>query len=404
MSFSWDEISLKHKNLMILWNLHNFLLDFQSNNNLKLTHNPVLDDEERYMLSRLHSTIKKVTEELDAYHLDSPPELIEQLYMDLSRVYIQLIREKSVIGTEQEKEAILYTIYHTMLEIIKMFSIVCPFITEKIYHDLKSNAVFGLEKMSVHDYDWPTHDEKMIDEDMEMSMDHIHDVMQSILSCRDKLNLGVRWPLSECIIDTTDKEVIHAVETLRVLIEKQVNVKRITVGKMDVELKVNANMKVLGKEFGKETAKIITLINANERAIAEHVKANKAFNIDGLEITSNHVNIEKICPPDYVMADVKGGSVYLDKKVTPELELEGFAREIVRRIQQLRKDSKLDRKDLIELFIQTGLEIDKFEDMIKEKVGARKVVFQEGEGFNKFDAEATEKIKGKDIKIGFNKV
>jgi len=228
--------------------------------------------------------------------------------------------------------------------------------------------------------------------------------MQSILSCRDKLNLGVRWPLSECIIDTTDKEVIHAVETLRVLIEKQVNVKRITVGKMDVELKVNANMKVLGKEFGKETAKVIELINANNRAIAEQVKANKAFNIDGLEITSNHVNIEKICPPDYVMADVKGGSVYLDKKVTPELELEGFAREIVRRIQQLRKDSKLDRKDLIELFIQTGLEIDKFEDMIKEKVGARKVVFQEGEGFNKFDAEATEKIKGKDIKIGFNKI
>jgi len=406
MSFSWDEISLKHKNLLILWNLHNFLVDFQSNNNLKLAHSPVLDDEERYMLSRLHSTIKRVTEELDAYHLDATPGLVEQLYMDLSRVYIQLVREKSVIGTEQEKEAILYTMYHTMHGVLKMFSIVCPFITEKIYMNMKENSVFGdvLDKNSIHDCDWPIFDEKRIDLKLEESMNHAQDIIQSILSCRDKLNLGVRWPLPECVIDTSDADIVHSVQTLKSLIERQTNVKKITLKPMDVELKIKANMKILGKEFGNRTSKIIELINENSGKIANHVKNNKSFKIEDFEITTNHVVIEKICPDSYIMADVKGGNVYLNKNMTPELELEGFAREIIRRVQQLRKDTKLDKKDVIELFIQTELKVDTFEDMMKEKVGARKILFQQGEGFNKFDAETTEKIKGKEVKIGFNKI
>jgi isoleucyl-tRNA synthetase len=104
------------------------------------------------------------------------------------------------------------------------------------------------------------------------------------------------------------------------------------------------------------------------------------------------------------MTDVKGGSVYLNKVMTPELELEGYAREITRRVQQLRKDSNLNKRDVIELFISTELEIDNFSDMIKEKCGASKVLFQEGSTFNKFDATVSEKIKGKEVKIGFNKV
>ena len=401
MSFSWDEIGLKSKNLIILWNLHNFLIEYKENNNLKLTHNPVLDDEERYILSRLNSTMKKITSELDLYHLDATPGLIEALYMDLSRVYIQLIREKSVIGSEEEKETILYTLYHTLMGIIKMFSIVCPFITEKIYFNMKE--AFGLEKKSIHDYDWPVFDEKKIDTTLEESMGVAQSTIQAILSCRDKLNLGVRWPLSECIIDTSDKDVAKAVESLKTLIGRQANVKKVLVKSMDVELTVKPNFKTLGKDFGNRTSVVVGLINDNAAKIADHVKSNKSFKIEDFEITSNHVVIEKICPPSYIMADIKGGNVYLNKETNAELELEGYAREIVRRVQQLRKDSNLNKKDVIELYIQTELQVDKFEDMIKEKVGANKIIFQEGT-FNKFDAEVTEKIKGKDVKISFNKL
>jgi isoleucyl-tRNA synthetase len=401
ISFSWDEVALKYKNLLILWNLHNFVIDFKSNNNIKLVTNPVLDDEERYMLSRVNSTIKKITEAMESYNLNIVPDMVESLYMDLSRIYVQLIREKSVIGSEQEKEAILYTMYHTLFETIKLLSISCPFITEKIYHDLKES--FGLEKDSIHDYDWPKFDVKYIDVTLESSMNHIQNVIQSILSCRDKLNLGVRWPLAECIVDSSDKELVLSVETLKKLIEKQVNVKSIILKSVDVELNVKPNFKTLGKDFGQKTHVVVGLITANALEIAKCIKNNKSFTIDGFEITNNHVVIEKVCPNDYLMADVKGGSVYLNKLVTPELELEGYAREIVRRIQQLRKDSGLNKKDVIDIFIKTELKIDEYQDLILEKVGARKILLQDNT-FNKFDAEVTETIKGKVVMIGFNKV
>jgi len=397
MSFSWDEIGLKYKNLLILWNLHNFLIDFKENNNLKLTSNPVLGDEERYMLSRLNSTIKNLTSELDLYHLDATPHMIESLYMDLSRVYIQLIREKSVTGSDDEKEAILYTLYHTLMGVLKMFSIVAPFITEKIYLDLKEH--FDLDKESIHAFDWPIANESAIDIILEKGMDDVLSVVQAALSCRDKLNLGVRWPLPELVIDSSE---LKTIENLTALIIKQVNVKKVTLKPMEVELKVKPNFKTLGKDFGQNTHKIVGMIEEHSLMIAEHIKANKAYVNDGVEITSNHVTIEKICPNDYVMADVRSGTVYLNKILTPELELEGYAREVMRRVQQLRKDSNLNKKDTIELFIETELLIDEFSDMIAEKCGASKVIF--GHNDFKFDATVTEKIKGKEVKIGFNKV
>ena len=92
----------------------------------------------------------------------------------------------------------------------------------------------------------------------------------------------------------------------------------------------------------------------------------------------------------------------IEAVTTPELELEGYAREVMRRVQQLRKDSNLNKRDTIELFIGTELAIDEFSDMIGEKCGASKVIF--GHNDFKFDATVTEKIKGKEVKIGFNKL
>ncbi len=395
MSFSWDEISLKNKNLMILWNLHNFLIEFKENNGLKLVHKPVLGDEERYMLSRLNSTIKKLTAELDAYHLDAAPHLLEDLYMDLSRVYIQLIRDKSVSGSDDEKEAILYTLFHTLMGVIRMFSIVCPMITEKIYRDLMNH--FDLTLESIHMYDWPKVHEELIDVTLEKGMDDVLSVVQAALSCRDKLNLGVRWPLSELVVDTK-----LDISALNALIMKQVNVKKVTFKSLDVPMNVKPNFKTLGKDFGQKTHHVVAMIEEHAVMIAEHIKLNKPYVNDGFEITSNHVVLEKICPADYVMADFKSGTVYLNKVSSLELELEGYAREVMRRVQQLRKDSGLHKRDTIELFIDTELEIDSYSDLIAEKVGASKVVF--GHNDFKFDATVSEKIKGKDVKIGFNKV
>jgi isoleucyl-tRNA synthetase len=400
MSFSWDEIKLKHKNLMILWNLHNFLMEFQSNNDLKLVDSGKFDKEEEYILSRLHSTIRDVTRELENYHFDNVTHKIEGLYMDLSRTYIQLIREKSVLGSEKEKEAILYTMFNVFINVLKMFSTISPFITEKMYLNLKANEIFGLDKESIHDYDWPSFDSSKINTEIEQDMKFVQDVMQAMLSGRDKLNLGVRWPIAECIIDTTDADLTKAIEDLKELIMQQVNVKKITLKPVDVELKIKPNFKSLGKDFGANTARVVEIINANASEITANIKSNKAFNFEGFEITTNHVMIENICPEEYVLSEMNNASVYLDKQMTSELEEEGFAREVIRRTQQLRKDSGLRKKDVITLYIDGEVDISKHDSVIREKVGAKSIDY--GSFDNKTNS-TDEKIKGKSFKIGFER-
>ncbi|MGV8151248.1 MAG: isoleucine--tRNA ligase [Candidatus Woesearchaeota archaeon] len=403
MSFSWDEIKLKHKNLMIFWNLHTFIIDFQSNNDVKLVSDITkvkLDNEEKYMLSRLNSTIKDVTAELELYHFDNVTHKIEELYMDLSRIYIQLIREKSVIGNDADKQAILYTLYTTYINIIKMFSIISPFITERIYHNLKNVEEFKLDKLSVHEYEWPKYNDSLINETIEKDMKLVQDVMQSMLSCREKLNMGVRWPVAECIIDTQNKDLTNAILDLKDLIMQQINVKKIDLKTFEVELTVKPNFKNLGKDFGVNTARVVELINANSKNIASSIKDNKAFNIEGFEITTNHVIIEKICPEDYVFAEINGATIYLNKNITIELEEEGYAREITRRIQQLRKDSGLSKKDVIELGIKGDIDLSRFDSTIKEKVGAKTINYNPSK---EYTSTTEEKIKGKKFHIGFDR-
>ncbi len=402
MSFSWDEVLLKHKNLIIFWNLHQFLIDYQSHQALSLPKHPVFGDEEKYMRSRLHSTIKSLTAALEGYRLDAAPSAVENLFMDLSRVYIQLIREKSVVGTEEEKEAILAVLYETILSALKMFSIVCPFITERMYQNLKAVPAFNLTEESIHAYSWPHHDESCINPQIETAMQQVQDVMQAVLSCRDKLKLGVRWPLAEVIVDTGDAEVSRAVNDLSELIARQVNVKKITLKAMDAELKVKPNYKALGKDFGNETHRIIEAITAHAGEIIAHIKANKGFRFEQFEITSNHVVLERLCPQGYEMAEFRGGIVYLEKAVTKELELEGFAREITRRVQQLRKDKNLNKKDVIALTIVGGHELQKFEHLIKEKVGADTLSFEKSNPTSDYFASSIEKIKGREFEILFN--
>jgi isoleucyl-tRNA synthetase len=404
MSFSWDEVTLRHKNLIILWNLHNFIIDFKNVSNINLVQKPELDIEERYILSRLHSTIKEATEDMEKYRIEQIPPILESLYLDLSRMYIQLVREKSAIGTDVEKEAILYALHNTFTGIIKMFSIVCPFITEQIYQEMKKAGDLGHDKESIHGHEWPSWDEKLIDSGLERSMVIAQQVMQSILACRDKMNMGVRWPLAECIIDSQDKELITAVESLKGLISQQVNVKKITFKTMDVDIKVKPNFKTLGKDFGNMTSKVVEIINNNGKIIADHITGSRSYKHEGLEISSNHVIIDRVCPPDYEMAPIGNGSLYVDRRITKELEVEGYAREVMRRTQQLRKDSSLNKKDVIELSIVTPVDISQFNQAIKEKCGAKTISYHKEMPMHSYDAKSDEKIKGQSFVIMFNKL
>jgi len=292
ISFSWEDIKVKQRNLNILSNLSNLILDIKKQTKPKKS----LDFEEKYILSRKNSVIKKVTKLVEEYRLDEIIKEIEELFLDLSRVYIRLTREKT---NGKDAGSVLYVLEEVYSDVLKMFSIICPFISDKLYRE-----TFGKE--SVHLESWPKINPKMIDEKLEKEIEDVLKVIEVGLRERDKIHIGLKWPLAKAEIsgEEIDKELIE-------IIKSQLNVKSIS------------------------------------------MKKSK-------EIT-----------------------VKFDTKITPELESEGYAREISRQIQSFRKKLGLEKKDKVEVFLSVDKELKDIlepqKEFIKGRTNSKKlVIFIEG--------------------------
>ncbi len=414
INYNMEDTKIKYKNLTVLWNIHRYLIDIIKNSNidtkkLKIEWNK-LNIEEKYIISKLNSTIKKATKSFEEYKINEIPWLIEELYLELSRTYIQLTREKISSGSEEEKTTVATTIYYVLFELLKLSAPIIPFISEKIYLNLKK--IFNLKEESIHLYNWPEYIEDYINPEIERDMSYIQNIIQSILAAREKVNLGIRWPLKDVVIISKDKKIIEAIEKLEDLIKIQTNIKEIKIQPSlpGVRQTVKADYSKLGPDFGKLTPKIIAKISIESpETILKHIEKEGKFeiNIEGkkINIVKEHLIIERTIPEQYQESEFRGGILYLNKELTPELELEGFAREIMRRIQNLRKKAGLQKKDRIDLFIKTDIKkLNEWEDKIIDRVGANTLIISETDPKVKFEVSSEEKIKNKTINIYFNKI
>ncbi len=230
LNYNLEDVRLKHKNLMILWNIHNYIINFCKTNKIKPKNiSEKLGLEEKYILSKLNSTIEKTTELFDYYKLNEVPLVIESLFLELSRTYMQLNREKSAIGTKQEKELVVSVIYHVLYETLKIFTPIAPFICEKIYLSFRDE--FGLKQDSISFEKWPETDKKRVDKKLENQFEIVEPIVQEILSKREKAQLGIRWPLAKVEIFLKDKEKVDAVKNLAEIIKTQTNIKKVTAKK-----------------------------------------------------------------------------------------------------------------------------------------------------------------------------
>ncbi|MEM4152609.1 MAG: isoleucine--tRNA ligase [Candidatus Pacearchaeota archaeon] len=329
LNFSWEGMKQKQRNINVLWNIKNYLLELAkliNKNPVKIK--PELSIEEKYILSRLNSTIKEVTKLYENYKLDEIVAKIETLFLELSRVYIQFVREKSSLGSEKEKEAVLYTIYESMINIIKLFAPVCPYITEAIFLEMKN--AFGLKEESIHMAEWPKVNEKAIDVQLEKEFSVALEIIEKALALRSAASLGLRWPLP-----------------------------------------------------------LLT------------IKINKKISKELQEIIMRQVNVKRI---EFKLTKKEGIEVELETKLTPELEAEGYVRELMRAIQETRKKAGLTKEQKIMLTLDLDELLQKYvknsEKIIKEKVNAVEIKLEKSSKKYKYNYE--EKIKNKIVKISFD--
>lgn len=418
--FSWEEAALKQRYLQILWNVHKLLINLAKENDV----NPFDCDygelntekfgiEEKYIISKLNSTIKSVKERFDSYHFDETILPLEELYLELSRNYIQLIREKSTSGNEDEKRIVIYTLGKVLFELLKMFSIITPFICEAIYLNLKEE--FGLEEDSITHCPWPETGENNIDLLLEQEMEHAKLVIQAILYAREKIRLGVRWPVKEVVIVSRNEQLQESVANLRDVIANQVNVKSVDLLEKfpGVKLSVKPNHGKIWPEYHEISPSIIAkLATDSPETILGHIEKENAyqFRVDGknVSITKEMLIIEREVSKHYVEAEFRGGFVYLNTEQDEELEAEGYARELTRHIQQSRKKAGLQKLDRIRLFLKAEKKMKeklaRYQPEIKEKVGAEEFIFTNVDAVKKHDFSEVFKVKGEEFIVWFDKI
>ncbi len=423
--FNWDEAALKARYLQILWNVQKFLHNLAKENKVnpfslnEKNFTKAFGIEEKYIISKLHSTISNVTKLFDDYRLDETIAPIEGLFLELSRGYIQMVRDKSSIGSKEEKQVCIYTIAQVILGCIKMFSIISPFVSEAIYLNLKDE--FKLKEESITHFSFPKADKKKINSRLEREVEAAQQIIQAALHCREKAQLGLRWPIKEIVVITQNKDVKKAIQKLQLIIAKQVNTKEVIVKEHLPELKISIkpNFAKIGPAYGELSPQIIAkLATDNPEAIMMEINKGGAykFNLEctggkadkEIRIVRDMVIVEHDVPTRYEEGHFRSGYVYANIERTEELEAEGYSREVMRHVQTLRKKAGLEKWDKVALFVKVSdrmkAQLDKFCSEIAAKVGATKIGLSSEDSVEGYEHTADFKVKAEKFKVWLEKV
>jgi isoleucyl-tRNA synthetase len=315
---------------------------------------------DQWILSSLNTLVKDVTRYMDDYEPTQAGRAMEYFLDEhLSNWYVRLCRRRFWKGEyEHDKICAYQTLYECLDILSRLMAPIAPFFADWLYRNL-NQVTKRIEYQSVHLCDFPVADEGIIDTELEERMQLAQDISSLVLSIRKKVNIKVRQPLQKILIPVLDKHMKEQIQKIEELIKNEVNVKSFeylvdTEG--FIKKKLKPNFKALGARMGqkmKAVAAAITLLDQNEISTLERNKTYPlAVDGDTIEINIGDVEIIAEDIPGWSVANKDNLTVALDITVTPELQDEGNAREIVNRIQKIRKESGLELTDRIAVKIE----------------------------------------------------
>ena len=311
---------------------------------------------DKWVLSRLNSLIKEVTAAYEAYEPTKAGRAISDFVQDdLSNWYVRLNRKRFWGGEmDADKQAAYYTLYTCLKTVAQLMAPNAPFYADRLYRDLTDETV--------HLSTWPVADEAMINLELERSMSLAQQATSMILSLRKRAEKNVRQPLQKAVIPAPDQETLEALLRVEDLIKSEVNVKEMVIVRAeDSEIKlvkkIKPNFKVLGKKVGgmmKQLAAAIAQMTQEDIAAFE---AAGTFTLCDYALVAEDVDIITEDMPGWLVANNGVITIALDIELTPALIEEGIARELINRIQNLRKSSGLEITDRIAVQLENREEI-----------------------------------------------
>jgi isoleucyl-tRNA synthetase len=271
---------------------------------------------------------------------------------DLSRWYVQLIRERMWLEGESESKVFAYeTMYYVMRRLMGLMAPFTPHLAEEIYQNLRC----AHDPESVHMLDWFAGDATLVNAELEAAMETVRSFDEAVANARQAGKRKLRWPVAEVVVVTGSGQVKNAIDRLNGICRDRANARRVTVvtGTWDRILwQAVPVMKALGPAFGKNSPKVKAFIEAADGSfLKREAEAGRTVTLSddsgSYEVGAQHVTFAEKLPENVFSATMQDATVYVDVHLTPELESEGYAREVIRRIQEMRRQLDLAVEDFI---------------------------------------------------------
>ena len=345
---------------------------------------------DRWILSVLNTLVKGVEREMNGYDPTRAGRLIDTFVNDdLSNWFVRLNR-KRFWGKEMSKDKLsayqtLYTCLETVAKLLAPFA---PFFADRLYTDLTTAT--GRDNKSVHLAAFPKADDALVDADLEARMAIAQKITSMVLALRRKVNIKVRQPLQAIMIPAASEEQKKHIEAVKELVMNEVNVKelRFVEGSGVLVKKVKCNFRTMGKKFGKLMKGIAAAMSALEQEQIADLEKNGtiALNVEGNDVVVEAADVEIISEdiPGWLVSNEGNLTVALEVELNDELRREGMARELINRIQNLRKENNFEITDRVNVEVSPNQEVENavssFADYIKGQVLADNIVVADNDG------------------------
>jgi len=361
LKFNWEGVKTVNRAMNILWNVYRFPLPYmildgyappedpegQFDPSRIAAELPGMRPEDRWILSRINTLATAVESGMEVYELHRVTRaLMEFILEDLSRWYVQLVRPRMWLeGDSPDKRQAYDTIYFAMRRLIQLLSPFAPHLAEEIYRNLR----LTMEPESVHMLGWLQADPSLADPQLEAAMATVRSFDDAMANARQAAKRKLRWPVAEVVVEASSLDIAESLRRLKEIARHRANTKQLIVveGSWDrMGTRAEPVMRAIGPSFGKDAPRVKALIEAADTRHLQNSleKEGKALLYGGgktWEVTSAQVTFVRTLPEGFTSAPMEGGTVYVDGRLTPELEGEGYARELIRRLQEMRRQLAL---------------------------------------------------------------
>ncbi|KEJ04083.1 isoleucyl-tRNA synthase [Clostridium botulinum A2B7 92] len=409
--FSEEDVKeTQRKFLSTLWNVYSFYVLYADLDNFNPLEYKEFKSEhvmDKWILSKLNSLIKNVEEHLDNYRITQAALELEEFVDELSNWYVRRNRSR-FWSTEltDDKIGAYTTLYTVLTTVIKVAAPFVPFVTEEMYQNLVVNLDKDAEE-SIHLCKWPSYNKSTMDKDLEEKMGLAYKIVKLGRSARNSVNIKNRQPLQKMLVST--KELPEYYEDI---IREELNIKEILSGadlSDYVNFEIKPNLPILGKKYGRFIPAIRKEISSmNQMELAQSINNGRSvfINVEGcedqIELTAENLLVTMQGLEGFAFAGEGEIGVVLDTHITEELKEEGFLREILSKVQNMRKESGFEVADKINLYVSGNNTLNaivkKYEYEIKVETLSAKVIYDENKDYTEC------KINGENYNIAMEVV